>query len=109
MNSDDARWLERMKKTVAVLIRLTPTTQSDFDADPILRCCIEREIASIGEAAGKLSKELKDEYPRIQWSTIIGMRTILIHHYWAVDGNLVWRTVQGDIPKLEADLGRTQQ
>ena len=60
-----------------------------------------RALEIIGEATKKLSKEMKAEYPEIQWSDIAGMRDKLIHQYFGVNLDLVWETVKKNLPELE--------
>ena len=38
-------------------------------------------FAILGEAAGKLSPELRKNYPKIPWHNMIGIRNVLIHDY----------------------------
>ena len=53
----------------------------------------------IGEAARRISDEIKAEHPEIPWFEIVGMRNIMIHEYDDVD-MVVWNTVKEDIPPL---------
>ena len=36
------------------------------------------------------------------WTSAIGLRNILIHHYFETGEDLVWRVVEGDLPSLGA-------
>jgi len=58
----------------------------------------------IGEAAVGVSLEFKEKYPQIRWRNIIGMRNRLIHGYYDINKNIVWKTITEDIPPLSADL-----
>ena len=60
-----------------------------------------RQIEIIGEAAKRLSDELRKKHPDIPWKDIAGMRDKLIHNYLGVDLDAVWDTVEKDIPVLE--------
>lgn len=42
--------------------------------------------------------------PGIPWSDVIGMRNRLVHTYFEINLDLVWETVQHDLPPLIADL-----
>jgi len=60
-----------------------------------------REIEIIGEAAKRLSDSLKGKYPDIPWKDVCGMRDRLIHDYFGVDLDDVWRTAQEDLGDLK--------
>ena len=59
---------------------------------------------SIGEAAVAVSSELREKYPQIPWSGIVGMRNRLIHGYYDINLDIVWKTVKEDIPPLKVEL-----
>ena len=72
----------------------------DFVGDSKTVHAVIRAIEVIGEAASKLSKEYKNKNRHIPWNQIIGMRNHLIHVYFDIDHDTVWKTVQEDIPNL---------
>lgn len=51
----------------------------------------------LGEAAGKVSQQTKNRFPELPWKQMIGMRNRLIHAYFDVDHDVVWKTVK-DFP-----------
>lgn len=75
-------------------------TRSDLNDDRQLVLSIIKDVEIIGEAASKLSKEVRDNHPEIEWLDIIDMRNHLIHVYFDIDLNIVWKTVSGDLPEL---------
>jgi uncharacterized protein with HEPN domain len=58
----------------------------------------------IGEAASRVSREIRDSSPQIEWSAIIGMRQKVVHDYMNVDEDIVWETATRDIPPLISAL-----
>lgn len=65
---------------------------------------VVRRVEIIGEAANKISKELKNKHKEIPWIDIVGMRNFLIHEYFDVDAKEVWRTVKSDLPELKKKI-----
>lgn len=57
-------------------------------------------VQQIGESASKLSKEFKESHPEIEWAAIVGMRHRIVHAYGKVFPDILWDTVQNDIPGL---------
>jgi len=58
----------------------------------------------IGEAVRGISPEFRTANPDIPWSDIIGMRNVLIHHYFGIDRDAVWNVVEHDLPALKSQL-----
>ncbi len=54
----------------------------------------------IGEAAGKVSVEGRAEIPAVRWRAIIGMRNRLVHVYFDIDYDQVWKALTEDMPSL---------
>lgn len=79
-------------------------TKETFVKMTMVQDAIIRRIEIIGEAVKKLPADFKKKYPSIQWAEIAGMRDVLIHDYFGVNMNVVWKTIQKDIPKLKLQI-----
>lgn len=76
-------------------------TYEDFSSDRKTYSATIRELEIIGEAVGKLPDEIRNQQPDVEWRDIKGMRNLLIHEYFGVDLEIVWKVVKNDIPALE--------
>lgn len=63
-----------------------------------------RRLAIIGEAMSQLKKYLSKKYPKIAWKKIVGLRNVVIHEYFAVKIERIWKLVKKDIPKFEVQI-----
>jgi uncharacterized protein with HEPN domain len=52
----------------------------------------------IGEAARQIPENVRKKNPEIQWREIAAMRNKLTHEYFGVNAEVVWRSVQEDLP-----------
>lgn len=69
--------------------------------EPLVLDAVVRQLAIIGEAVAALPAALLADSPDIPWQDIAGMRILLDHHYHRVDPDVVWNTVDEDLPPLE--------
>jgi len=77
----------------------------DFEAfvkDNKTTFAVIRALEIIGEAARKIPKSIRSRYPDVPWQDMAGMRDKLIHDYFGVDLRVVWKTLQVDLPPLQA-------
>lgn len=65
-----------------------------------------REFEIIGEAVGKLPAEFRQNYPEVRWQDIKDFRNILIHEYFGVDLEIVWKVIQEELPILIHSVDR---
>ena len=63
-----------------------------------------REIEIIGEAVKNLPLSFRKKYNNVPWIKITGMRDKLMHHYFGVNLETVWKTVHEDIPYLKKEI-----
>ncbi len=76
----------------------------DFVSNRLVQDGVVRQLEIIGEATKNLSPELREKYPKTPWEDIAGMRDKLIHHYFGVDLEVVWDTVEKDLPALKKQV-----
>ena len=65
---------------------------------------IVHHIQIMGAATGKVTDELKVRHPQIPWAAIKAMRNVLVHFYFGVNLDKVWRTVEEDLPVLKGQI-----
>jgi uncharacterized protein with HEPN domain len=62
------------------------------------------ELVTIGEAVRAIPPEIQEKYLEIPWEKIQGIRNVLIHEYFRLDEEILWKTIQDDIPRLIESL-----
>lgn len=80
--------------------------QADFEANDEKVYAVVHALQTIGEAARHLSKSVRERYAKTDWDDIVGMRDIVIHEYFGVDLDIIWRTLQKDIGPLKKVVKR---
>lgn len=74
--------------------------RSDLDTDQMLSLALARAIEIIGEAASKVSPKTRSATPFVPWAQIIAMRNRLIHAYFHIDNDIIWKTITEEVPEL---------
>jgi len=81
-------------------------TFAEFVADRKTILAVVQALQIIGEAAKRVPRFIRLRHPDLPWREMVGMRDILIHEYFAVNLQVVWKTVQEDLPLLQRTLLR---
>src|SRR5438309_4971282 len=74
--------------------------RSALESDEMLRLALTKLVEIVGEAAKQVSEETRARFPRVAWADASRMRDRLVHHYFAVDLDVLWATVTEDLPNL---------
>ena len=78
-----------------------------FERDTRTQDAVIRSIEIVGEAANKTRSadpEFAARFPDVPWDVIYGMRNRIVHDYFEVDLEVVWQTVQQDLPALRTQI-----
>ena len=101
MRSDEER-LQDILEAITRIQRYAVQGRLAFDQDELIQTWIVHHLQVIGEATRAISDAFRDTHGEIPWHEIVGMRNILVHHYFGVDKNVVWSVVENDLPPIEA-------
>jgi uncharacterized protein with HEPN domain len=72
-----------------------------FNRDEKTVFAVIHALEVMGEAASKIPSAIRRHHPEIPWKEISGMRNKLIHEYFGVDLETVWKTASEDVPALK--------
>ena len=101
MRADDRVRLKHMIDAAEALAGFVEGRSSqDLKTDRMLLFAVVRAIEILGEAASRLSAESQAAIPGVPWTSVVGMRNRLIHGYFDVDTEIVWKTATVEVPAL---------
>jgi len=103
-HEDRIRIVHMLDACHAVLRFAHGKNRHDLGAQEMLQFALVRGIEIIGEAAGRVSESTQQRFPEIPWREAVGIRNRLVHAYFDVDLDVLWKTVQESIPELELQL-----
>ena len=105
MRDEDRVRLQHMIEAAESAIEfVSGRERADLDTDRMLLFAVIRAIEIIGEAASRISEEIRAAHGEIPWKAIIGMRNRLMHAYFEINTETVWKTVTVEIPAALPDL-----
>lgn len=101
--------LKKIQIAVSTIIERTAVVEdpNEFLCSPdgMLRLdAICMNLIALGEAVKGLDKlthsELLPRYPEVYWNGVMRMRDKIAHHYFEVDTDVVFKTIQDDVPPM---------
>ena len=79
---------------------------NEFSRDEKLIDAVVRNLSIIGEAVVNIPKEIKDQNPDVAWKEIKGTRNKVIHEYFGIDEEILWKTIREDLPVFKKQIAK---
>lgn len=92
---DDKERLLDIEEAIERIEKYAFQGRKAFENNELVQNWIVHHLQIIGEATRSLSS---------QWSKIIGMRNILVHDYFGIDVDVIWKAVERDLPELKQKI-----
>ena len=77
-----------------------------FHGDQRTIDAVVRNLEIVGEAARQIPEDIQRRYPTVPWREMQSMRNLLSHAYFLIDLDVIWKTVQDDLPAIRPVLQR---
>lgn len=108
MSTRDEEYLASIKETAAEIETWMNGLSLEAFLEDRLRClAVAKLVEAVGEAAARLSKEVRDTFPEVPWRYMSDTRNRLIHDYLHIDFELVYLIATHDIPQVISDLNKS--
>jgi len=79
-------------------------TFEEFQEDEKTVFAVIRAFEIIGEASTHIPENFREEYNKIPWGRMVGMRNVLIHRYFGITKHVLWNTIKKRFPALKRQL-----
>src|SRR5437899_747696 len=103
-SKDLVRLRHMLDSAKAILHFVKGKKRTSLNSNRLLASGIIREFEILGEAAGRVSKKTQNLFPDLPWRQLVGMRNRLIHAYFDVDHDVVWKTIKDYLPSFTRQL-----
>lgn len=101
---DETERLQDILQSVTRIEHYAEHGKQQFEESGLIQDGICYQLLIVGEAVRNLPPELRQQYCRIPWPAIIGMRNILVHEYFAIDIEIVWSVIEQNLPNLKCEI-----
>jgi uncharacterized protein with HEPN domain len=101
---EDAFLLDMMIASHKARTYVRGMTFTQFRQSDLHQSAVQKQVEIIGEAASQISSGTRRAHPEIPWQQIIGLRNRIVHAYYDVVLDTLWRVVQDEVPLLMAQL-----
>ena len=72
-----------------------------FMDSTLIQDAVVRNLQIMSESTQRLSDNLKDDHPEIDWFKISGFRNVLVHDYLGVDIERIWTILLKELSILK--------
>ena len=100
-----ARTLQDLADFIAMANEVTSRTRAAYDTDITLRLAGEAIMNRVGEAISRLPEDFKQAHAQVPWRSIRGARNLTAHEYHRIDHQVIWQTLERDLPEIGRQLG----
>jgi uncharacterized protein with HEPN domain len=97
-------WEERIEDILTCAQNIQNFTEGmtleSFLDDPRTIRAVAFEFTTMGEATRAIPQEIQKQHPEVPWGKMQGIRNVLVHEYFRLDEEILWKAAQEDIPPL---------
>jgi uncharacterized protein with HEPN domain len=100
----DRVYLQHILAMISRIENATATGKASFLESPLHQDAVLRNLHTMTETTQRLSTDLRDAHPEIDWAALAAFRNVLVHDYLGIDIELVWTVVSQDVPEFKGKV-----
>ncbi len=98
---DDSVYLHHIIDCIRRIEENIKDERERFMVSHTLQDAVIRNLQTMAESTQRISDDLKQVHPEIEWYRIAAFRNILVHDYLGLDIERIWEIAQRDVPDLK--------
>jgi len=102
----DKTYLQYILEIIARIESATSAGKDAFIGSDLHQDAVLRNLHTMTETTQRLSADLKESNPEIEWATLAAFRNVLVHDYLGIDIEVVWAVVTQDIPDFKGKISK---
>lgn len=105
MSKDPLIYVEHILESIQEIESyLQGLSRDDFLLSSEKQSAVTWKLVIIGESVANIPDDFKTAHPLIPWAKIKAARNVLVHEYFRLDVEEIWKMAQGDLPMLKTLL-----
>ena len=101
---DDRLYLIHIQEAIERIEEYTQEGKEYFLEDRKTQDAVLRNLHTLAESSQRISGNLKEQYPLVDWRILSAFRNVVVHDYLGVSLSRVWDIVENDLPDLKEHI-----
>lgn len=98
-------YLEDMLDSMLRIIEYTDgLTFNEFKENNLVCDAVIRNLEIIGEATKNIPERVRKKQSAIPWKEMYGLRNFVVHEYFGIDYENIWKIITDELPENIEDL-----
>lgn len=106
---DENLYLAELSEAIDRIADYTRGGQDEFVKSGMIQDAVTKNLMVIGEAAKNLSEATRSKASEIPWNRVAGMRDRIVHAYFSVDLEIIWKVIEQELPELRKAVEQLAQ
>ena len=101
---DDRERLKDVLEAIEKIETYAVQGRMALEKEELLQVWVVHHLMILGEACRALSRKFRAEHPAEVWALAAGLRNVIVHEYFGIDMEVVWKVIERDLPALKQSV-----
>jgi uncharacterized protein with HEPN domain len=106
---DDRLYIHHVLDCLQRIQRYCKDGKEAFFSAELVQDAVLRNLQTLAESTKRISDDLKDRHPEVDWRAVAGFRNVLVHDYLGINLERIWEIVSIHLPTLNSQMEAIRQ